>query len=121
MRKRNRKLTIRLSDTEYERVIKKLDDAKHKHKELFNSYSDFILCCIDRSQIYTIKTSIIDQELKAIGKNINQWTKNINIFNNVDRSDVEKLEKEVAKIWQLLRSLKSEIKESMDNIHSKTS
>lgn len=120
MRTRNKKLTLRLTNDEYNEVIKKLDDAKRQHNSIFRTYADYILHCINSFSIKVIKTEIIEKELKAIGKNINQWTKNINTYNEVERADVEKLEKEIVKIWQLLKSLKNEIKENMESTHLKT-
>lgn len=119
-RERSKKLTIRLSEKEYIEIIKKLNNAKKQHHNIIKTYTDYIMYCINQFHIVTIKTEIIEKELKAIGKNINQWTKNVNTYNEVEKKDVEKLEKEIVKIWQLLKSLKNEIKVNMENIHSKT-
>lgn len=119
-RERSKKLTIRLSDNEYKEIVQKLTIAKKQHHSIFKTYTDYIMYCIKSFSINVIKTEIIEKELKAIGKNINQWTKNVNTYNEVEKEDVEKLEKEIVKIWQLLKSLKNEIKVNMENIPSKT-
>lgn len=117
---RNKKITIRLTDNEYELVINKLNEAKKAQKGKFKTYADYIMYCVSKFQINVIKTELIEKELKAIGKNINQWTKSINTYNEIDKEDVDKLEKEIGKIWQYLKFLKNEITENMECTHLKT-
>ena len=119
-RLRDKKITIRLTDNEYKLIIKKLNEAKKTQKSMFRTYADYIMYCVSNFQINVIKTELIEKELKAIGKNINQWTKTINTYNEVDKEDVNKLEREIGKIWQYLRFLKSETQKSIKDIPSKT-
>ena len=119
-RLRDKKITIRLTDDEYKLIIKKLNEAKKIQKSMFHTYADYIMYCVSNFQINVIKTELIEKELKAIGKNINQWTKSINTYNEVDKEDVNKLEGEIGKIWQCLRFLKSETQKNIKDIPSKT-
>ena len=118
-RVRNKFLPIRLKDDEYKRAMKKLNEGKKKG--LYKTYAEYIMDILDKSKIevYEINLQTWDKELKAIGNNINQWTKGVNTFNEVSKEDVIKLEGEIKKIWQLLRSLKNEIMEHMEGIHLK--
>lgn len=114
-RTRNEKITIRLTEKEKEQVIKKFE----KSKKYYKTYTDYFLSIFENSKVFILDTQKVEKELKAIGNNINQWTKGVNTFNEVDRKDVLKLEGEIVKIWHLLRSLKKEIMANTKNTHSK--
>ena len=116
-RLRDKMLTIRLSEDEYKKVISKIKYAKEIGK--YKTYADYLVDIIDKSSItiYKIDLQKYDSELKAIGKNINQWTKGINTFNEVSKADVEWLEQEMILLWQLLKSLKKEIQANIEKIH----
>lgn len=116
-RLREKMLTIRLSDDEYNKVINKIKQAKEIGK--YKTYADYIVDIIDKSSItiYKIDLQKYDNELKAIGRNINQWTKTINTYNEVTKHDMDWLEQEMILLWQLLKSLKKEIQASIKKIH----
>lgn len=116
-RLREKMLTIRLSDDEYNKVINKIKQAKEIGK--YKTYADYIVDIIDKSSItiYKIDLQKYDNELKAIGRNINQWTKTINTYNEVTKHDMDWLEQEMILLWQLLKSLKKEIQANIKKIH----
>lgn len=93
MRKRNRKITLRFTDEEYEYIISKFEAGKLA----YNTYSEYFLNVIKKANINIIKidTKEIIRLLTLSSNNINQWTKNINIFNDVSKEDVIQLKKEV--------------------------
>ena len=115
-RTRNKMLNIRLTDEEYEKIINKIKEAKETGR--YKTYADYLVDIIDKStiKIYQIDLQKWDKELSAIGKNINQWTKRINTYNEITRYDVDSLEQEMILLWQLLKSLKKEIQGSIKNI-----
>ena len=115
-RTRDKMLTIRLTDEEYEKIINKIKVAKETGR--YKTYADYLVDIIDKStiKIYQIDLQKWDKELSAIGKNINQWTKRINTYNEITRYDVDSLEQEMILLWQLLKSLKKEIQGSIKNI-----
>ena len=115
-RTRNKMLNIRLTDEEYEKIINKIKEAKETGR--YKTYADYLVDIIDKStiKIYQIDLQKWDKELSAIGKNINQWTKRINTYNDITRYDVDSLEQDMILLWQLLKSLKKEIQGSIKNI-----
>ena len=93
MRKRNRKITLRFTDEEYEYIIGKFEAGRLA----YNTYSEYFLNVIGNANINIIKidTKEIIRLLTLSSNNINQWTKNINIFNEVSKEDIVKLKKEI--------------------------
>jgi hypothetical protein len=118
-RKRNKFLPIRLTEEEHSFIMGKINKAIEKN--IYKTYGECIYAVFKNAniEVYEFNMQTWDKELKAIGNNINQWTKGINTFNEVSREDVAKLEQEMKNIWQLLRSLKKEITENMENTHLK--
>lgn len=103
MRVRNKQIILRLTEAEYIYVLKKLNMGK----KVFGNYSNYFLAILEKSEITInqIKTNDIVKELRHIGNNINQWTKGINIFNEVSKEDVIKLQDEITKMKEIINEL----------------
>ena len=93
MRKRNKLIILRFTDEEYDFIIEKFKTGKIA----YNTYSDFFLNVIKKSNINIIKvdTKEIIRLLTKSSNNINQWTRDINVFNEVSKQDIVKLKQEV--------------------------
>lgn len=93
MRKRNKAIILRFTDEEYEFII----DKFKKGKVTYNTYSDYFLNVVEKSNINIIKidTKEIIKLLTKSSNNINQWTRDINVFNEVSKQDIINLKKEV--------------------------
>ena len=92
-RKRNNQIVVRLSDEEYKKYIEQVEKS-----EL--SQNEFFVKCVTKKKIIVIdelKETL--KELKKIGININQISKNLNsgIFVNAD-IELKEVKKEFAKI-----------------------
>lgn len=84
MRKRNKTLTIRLTEQEYETIMKKVLRSGM-------SMTDFLVTAAQQTQIYvTEDTKPLVTELKRIGNNLNQITAKINagIFHSYNFQEV---------------------------------
>lgn len=96
-RKRNKQLKIYLSDEEYQTFIEQVSKSKL-------SQTDFFIKCVTKKKITVVdglKETLI--ELKRIGVNINQISKNLNggIFQNADK-ELKAVKEEFAKVNDLM-------------------
>lgn len=92
-RKRNNQLKIYLSDEEYQSFIKQVENSNL-------TQTDFFIRCVTKKKIIVIdglKETLT--ELKRIGVNINQLSKNLNtgIFQNADK-ELKEIKQEFAKL-----------------------
>lgn len=122
MRKRNRTISIRVSDQEYETIQKKLSETGL-------SQQAFILKAVegatistteDRQQLKEINLKLADllKQIKGIGVNINQMAYRANAYRELPtiqklkeyQNDNEKLRREAEILWQSIRQLISQQK-----------
>ena len=92
-RKRNNQIVIRLSDEEYKKYMEQVEKSELTQNEFF-------VRCITKKQIIVVaglKETLT--ELKRIGVNINQISKNLNsgIFQNAD-NELKAVKEEFAKV-----------------------
>ena len=91
MRKRNKTLTIRLTEQEYEAVMKKALRSGM-------SMTDFLVTATQQTQIHVAEdTKPLVTELKRIGNNLNQITAKINagIFHSYNFQEVIDLQRKI--------------------------
>lgn len=115
MRKRNRSISIRVSEQEYEAIQKKIQSSQQTQQS-------FILNAIEGAAILTDKDSkllkdnsmqLADllKQIKGIAVNINQLAYKANAYGEIPTErqleeyslQMEKLRKEADAIWQLIR------------------
>ena len=91
MRKRNKTLTIRLTEKEYETIMKKVIRSGM-------SMTDFLVTAAQQTQIYVAEdTRPLVIELKRIGNNLNQITAKINagIFRSYNFQEVIEMQRNI--------------------------
>ena len=91
MRKRNKTLTIRLTEQEYETILKKALRSGM-------SITNFLVAATEQTQIYVAEdTKPLVAELKRIGNNLNQITARINagIFHSYNFQEVIDLQRAI--------------------------
>ena len=91
MRKRNKTLTIRLTEKEYDAITKKALQSGM-------SIADFLVATTEQTQIYVAEdTKPLVTELKRIGNNLNQITAKINagIFHSYNFQEVIDLQRAI--------------------------
>ena len=91
MRKRNKTLTIRLTEKEYDAITKKA------HRSGM-SITNFLVATTEQTQIYVAEdTKPLVTELKRIGNNLNQITARINagIFHSYNFQEVIDLQRAI--------------------------
>ena len=91
MRKRNKTLTIRLTEKEYETITKKAVQSGM-------SITDFLVAATEQTLIYVAEdTKPLVTELKRIGNNMNQITAKINagIFRSYNFQEIIDLQRKI--------------------------
>lgn len=91
MRKRNKTLTIRLTEKEYDAITKKA------HRSGM-SITNFLVATTEQTQIYVAEdTKPLVTELKRIGNNLNQITAKINagVFRSYNFQEVIDLQRAI--------------------------
>ena len=91
MRKRNKTLTIRLTEKEYDAITKKA------HRSGM-SITNFLVATTEQTQIYVAEdTKPLVTELKRIGNNLNQITAKINagIFRSYNFQEIVDLQRAI--------------------------
>ena len=91
MRKRNKTLTIRLTEQEYDTILRKTLRSGM-------SMTDFLVTAAQQTQIYVAEdTKPLVTELKRIGNNLNQITAKINagIFRSYNFQEVVALQRAI--------------------------
>ena len=91
MRKRNKTLTIRLTEQEYETIIKKVLRSGM-------SMTDFLVTAAQQTQIHVAEdTKPLVTELKRIGNNLNQITAKINagIFHSYNFQEIIDMQRKI--------------------------
>ena len=91
MRKRNKTLTIRLTEQEYDTILRKTLRSGM-------SMTDFLVTAAQQTQIYVAEdTKPLVTELKRIGNNLNQITAKINagIFRSYNFQEVIDLQRRI--------------------------
>ena len=115
MRKRNRTISIRVSEQEYETIQKKIQSSQQTQQS-------FILNAIEGAAILTVEDSkllkdiskrLADllKQIKGIAVNINQLAYKANAYGEIPTArqleeyslQTEKLRKEADAIWRLIR------------------
>lgn len=104
-RKRSKQLKIYLSDEEYQTFIEQVEKSKL-------SQTEFFVRCITKKKIIVVdglKETLT--ELKKIGVNINQISKNLNsgIFQNADK-ELKALKEEFVKVNDTMLALLKGVK-----------
>ena len=91
MRKRNKTLTIRLTEKEHETIMKKVIRSGM-------SITDFLVTAAQQTQIHVAEdTKPLVTELKRIGNNLNQITAKINagVFRSYNFQEVVDLQRSI--------------------------
>ena len=91
MRKRNKTLTIRLTEKEHEAITKKA-------RRSGMSITDFLVAATEQMEIYVAEdTKPLVTELKRIGNNLNQITAKINagIFHSYNFQEVINMQRNI--------------------------
>lgn len=91
MRKRNKMLTIRLTEQEYDAIMKKVLRSNM-------SMTDFLVATTQQTQIHVAEdTRPLVTELKRIGNNLNQITAKINagVFHSYNFREVIDLQRSI--------------------------
>lgn len=115
MRKRNRTISIRVTEQEYEAIQKKIQESNQTQQS-------FILNAIEGAAILTAKDSKLLKDInmqladllkqvKGIAVNINQLTYKANAYGEIPKerqlreygTQTEALRREADAIWQLIR------------------
>ena len=122
MRKRNRIISIRVSDQEYETIQKKLNETGLTQQAFILKAVEgaAISTAEDKQQLKEINLKLADllKQIKGIGVNINQMAYRANAYRelptvqklNEYQNENEKLRREAETIWQSIRQLISQQK-----------
>ena len=120
MRKRNRTISIRVSDQEYETIQKKLSETGLTQQAFILKAVEgaTISTAEDKQQLKEINLKLADllKQIKGIGVNINQMAYRANAYRelptvqklNEYQNENEKLRREAETIWQSIRQLISQ-------------
>ncbi|MCR5129373.1 MAG: MobC family plasmid mobilization relaxosome protein [Lachnospiraceae bacterium] len=104
-RTRRNELKIYLNDEE-----KMLLDEKVRNSEMISTTA-FIRHLIKYGFVYSVDYEILRdmvEQLRGMAVNINQIAHKVNGTDTVYRSDIEKLQKEMDKVWHIVKSTLSE-------------
>ena len=95
-RKRNKFIPIRATEDEYNFIMEKLKAGK----KIYGTYTDFLVAFFKNNTftVNKIDNKDIIKLLTASSNNINQWTKGVNVLNEVSIEDIINLKKEVEKM-----------------------
>ena len=122
MRKRNRIISIRVSDQEYETIQKKLNETGLTQQAFILKAVEgaTISTAEDKQQLKEINLKLADllKQIKGIGVNINQMAYRANAYRELPtvqklseyQNENEKLRREAENIWQSIRQLISQQK-----------
>ena len=122
MRKRNRIISIRVSDQEYETIQKKLNETGLTQQAFILKAVEgaTISTAEDKQQLKEINLKLADllKQIKGIGVNINQMAYRANAYRELPtvqklseyQNENEKLRREAETIWQSIRQLLSQQK-----------
>ena len=122
MRKRNRTISIRVSDQEYETIQKKLSETGLTQQAFILKAVEgaTISTAEDKQQLKEINLKLSDllKQIKGIGVNINQMAYRANACRELPtvqklseyQNENEKLRREAETIWQSIRQLISQQK-----------
>ena len=122
MRKRNRTISIRVSDQEYDIIQKKLSKTGLTQQAFFLKAVEgaTISTAEDKQQLKEINLKLADllKQIKGIGVNINQMAYRANAYRELPtvqklseyQNENEKLRREAETIWQSIRQLISQQK-----------
>lgn len=100
-RKRNHSVLLRFSEEEMEFLQQKMNEAGIKNREAYlrkMALDGYII-----RQDYGVLKGVTN-ELSRIGNNLNQMAKIANTYHDINRSELETIEGDIKKIWQLLTS-----------------
>ena len=103
-RERKHKFTLYLSDDEM-RIL----EAKTRYMGM-QSKAQLLRQLLVESELYVVDYSELHEyniQLGRIGTNINQIAHRINETRSIYQTDIDKLQKEMDKIWQLQKSMLS--------------
>ena len=122
MRKRNRTISIRVSDQEYDIIQKKLSETGLTQQAFILKAVEgaTISTAEDKQQLKEINLKLADllKQIKGIGVNINQMAYRANAYRELPtvqklseyQNENEKLRREAETIWQSIRQLISQQK-----------
>ncbi|MGO1580108.1 MAG: plasmid mobilization protein [Peptoniphilaceae bacterium] len=108
MSNRERNIPVQFYMTREERQIL---DKKMEQSKIKNMGAYLRKMSID-GQIFNVDMSplkSINSQMTRINTNINQITKRVNSTNTIYKEDIEEVQNGVEEIWQLLRSIQSDL------------
>lgn len=95
-RKRNKGTFIRMTEDEHEKYLKLVKKSKLSQQE-YN-----LKCLLNKNIIVVDGILNLAEELRKVGINVNQIAHLCNTINNVNKSDVEELQSDIAKCRRLI-------------------
>lgn len=102
-RKRNNQVKFYVNDEELKLINDRVRSANVTNRGAYlrKMAIDGYIVNVDTSDL-----KAVIKEMNAVGKNINQITRNANIY-GIDQQDIDTLKAKVDEIWQLLKSILS--------------
>lgn len=98
-RKRQKQIVIRASEEEFEKIKQKVAAANQKQNEYL------LHCALDKDIIVIDGLRDLTVELKRVGNNLNQLTREVHEGRANCSLELQDINKEMKEVWQLLRSL----------------
>lgn len=96
---RNKQIVIRMSEEEYQKIKKKVNQSELTQQEYL------IRACNNKKIIVIDGIRELTVELKRIGNNLNQIARACNEGRTNCKSELSQIERGLADVWQLLRQL----------------
>ena len=101
MENRNKKMTFRLAENEYKIIKEKIEKSEMTQQ-------NFLLkTALEKEFINIRQFQVLIFQIKKIGVNVNQIVRLCNETGSVSESNVLGIRKELEKIWQLLKQLRT--------------
>lgn len=98
-RKRTKQIVIRMTEEEFSKVKIQVEKSGMKQQEYL------IKAITEKPIINTDGIKELVPELKRVGNNLNQLSRNANEGYIVGSSEIAEMQKELGEVWQLLRLL----------------
>lgn len=95
-RKRNKGTFVRMTEDEHENYLKLVKKSKLSQQE-YN-----LKCLLNKNIIVVDGVLNLAEELRKVGNNVNQIAHLCNTINNINKSDVEELQSDIAKCRRLI-------------------
>ncbi len=98
-RSRPKQIVIRASDEEFDKIKSNVKKSKLKQNEYM------LKCCLDKEINVVEGMHEVTVELKRIGNNLNQLTREVHQGRANCKNELGEIQKELGETWQLLRLL----------------